>query len=64
MSESKKVNVRIHSNCDIKCLANIINNYHVELIEAYLNDSSFSNDQKIEIINEIIQSLKDNNLAV
>lgn len=63
MPKYRKLNIRVCNSYDISCFSNIINKYHVEMIERYLDDVSFCNTLKIEIINKIINILKANKLT-
>ncbi len=63
MAKYKRINIRIHNNEDISYLSNIINRYHVELIERYLDELSLTNHRKIELIDKVINVLKSNNLV-
>ena len=44
-------------------LSNIVNKYHVDLIENYLDSVPITNKEKIEVINKIIDILRFNNLT-
>ncbi len=52
----------MHNASDNNFIPEIINKFHVNLIEDYLNELPFSNDIKIEIIDKIIDTLKSSDL--
>ncbi len=62
MRTRKKINIRIHNGSDNNLIPEIINKFHVDLIENYLDELPLSNDMKIEIIDRIIDTLKSSGL--
>ena len=58
MKKCKDINIRIHNNTDNNHISNIINKFHVEFIEHYLEELSLPNQDKIEVIDRVIKLLK------
>lgn len=54
----RSVVVHIADNADIHALANRVNGFHVDLIERKLNQSGLSTEQKIAVIDKILDDMK------
>lgn len=63
MSKNHVQNIIIHTNddTDFQALTDKINEFHAELIEHRLNQSNLTTEQKIDVINQIIENLKSYN---
>lgn len=60
MKKNKIQNVIIHiaDNADIHALSDKVNAFHVDVIERRLNQSDLTTEQKIAVIDKIIENLK------
>lgn len=54
----QNVIVHIADNADIHALADRVNEFHLDIIERKLNQSDLSTEQKIAVIDKILDDLK------
>ena len=60
---SRRINVRIHKSTNINNdSAYDLNKYHVRFIEKSLNELNISREEKVAIIDKIIENLKNREL--
>lgn len=59
----RNIVVHISDNADIHTLADRISEFHVDIIERRLNQSNLATEQKIAVIDKIIDDLKSREVA-
>lgn len=57
-NQVQKIIIHIPDHADLRALANKVNEFHVDVIERRLNGSGLTADDKIAVIDNILENLK------
>lgn len=57
-NQVQRIIVHIPDHADLRALANKVNEFHVDVIERRLNGSALTADDKIAVIDNILENLK------